>query len=353
MNRPTNAMCSNATLNTVAMNQNMSAAEKEGGGPGKGWHWHFEGEPWNFVTGCEEVSPGCFLCYARSVAEGNQRRLAGADVQRRAQGKPGLVVLGYQKDGVQTKQGPSPGSTSPGFGFELRPDLLVPGDLKKIPTGGKTRRVFVDSMSDLFQASVPPSYIADFYEAVRHPKRQDTRFMVQTKRATNMKKMVSQVLNGSPAPPNVWLGVTVENADPHVLDRIRHLRDLKQSAHAVRTFISFEPLLGLLPDDLDLSGIDWAYVGGESPQSVLQDPITIQNCKNAGCHFTSSGQVYRPMNPDWVRRVRDLLVKHDIPFLFKQWGAPSNNPDPANDPSFRGDPHGGCQLDGQFFDWCP
>jgi len=124
----------------------------------------------------------------------------------------------------------------------------------------------------------------------------------------------------------------VENADAVVLDRIRHVRDLKQSGHAAHTFVSFEPLLGLLPDDLDLTGIDWAYVGGESRQKR---------------------QAPRAMDPAWARRVRDLLINHGIPFLFKQWGDPSNNPDPVNDPSFNGDPHGKCQMDGDFFDWCP
>ena len=128
---------------------------------------------------------------------------------------------------------------------------------------------------------------------------------------------------------------------------------MKRRFHAAHTYISFEPLLGLLPDNLDLSGIDWAYLGGESRQQVGQDPITMQNCKKAGCHFTSKGEAYRPMHPDWARRVRDLLLKHGIPFMFKQWGVPPNNPTQGNDPSFQGDSNGGCQLDGEFFDWCP
>jgi hypothetical protein len=83
---------------------------------------------------------------------------------RRAEGKPGLTIIGYQQDGVQTKQRPSPGSISPGFGLDFRPDLLVPGNLKKIPTGGRTRRVFVDSMADLLNHALDDA-MQDYYQS--------------------------------------------------------------------------------------------------------------------------------------------------------------------------------------------
>ena len=311
-----------------------------------GWHYQWQGAPWNFVTGCEEHSPGCFLCYARSDAVACKRRAIGFQRKRLASGKPGLTTIGYQKDGKQTKFGVLPGSPSPGFGFDLRPDKL-----SKVPTGGPTRRVFVNSMSDLFNGQVPLQYIRDFCSAVL--TRPGTTFMCQTKRPHIAAKQLAQALNGTSAPANVWVGATVENADPHVLARIPYLQDMKRKGHAAHVYVSFEPLVGLLPDGLDLAGIDWAYIGGESPQPIGTNPVAKQNCMNAGCHFTSKGEAYRPMNPDWARRVRDLLLKHEIPFLFKQWGAPSVNPNPKTDPSFPGDPRGGCQLDGQLYDSCP
>jgi protein gp37 len=150
-------------------------------------------------------------------------------------------------------------------------------------TWRKPRRVFVNSMSDLFHKSVPEAFIYRVFEVMRQASQH--RFQVLTKRS----KRLADLARGIDWPANVWMGVSVENAD--YAFRIDHLR---QVGAAVK-FLSLEPLLGPLPA-LDLRGIDWVIVGGES------------------------GPGARPMASGWVTEIRDQCVEAGVPFFFKQWG---------------------------------
>jgi protein gp37 len=220
---------------------------------------------WNPVTGCTEVSPGCDRCYAKTFAE-------------RWRGTPGHHFEN-------------------GFDVQLRPDKL------NLPrTWRKPRKVFVNSMSDLFHDSVPDSYIADVF-AVMMGTPQHT-YQVLTKRHARMRSLLRKwsPITGSPpwtftGPwplPNVWLGVSVETQQWADI-RIPALLDTPASER----FLSCEPLLGpidLLSVVFGLNGIDWVIVGGES------------------------GRGARPMRPDWARGLRDQCVVAGVPFLLKQWG---------------------------------
>ena len=210
---------------------------------------------WNPVTGCTKVSPGCDHCYAETFAE-------------RWRGIPGHP---YEQ----------------GFELKLWPDrLALPG------RWAKPRRVFVNSMSDLFHVDVPREYIAEVFD-VMLTNSQHT-YQVLTKRAERMERVVrwyaglGDAYSGR-AGRSVWLGVSVES--PTYYSRIRHLQ---RTPAAVR-FLSCEPLLAPLPD-LPLDGIHWVIVGGES------------------------GPGSRPMHPDWVRDIRDQCQRAGVAFFFKQWG---------------------------------
>jgi protein gp37 len=201
---------------------------------------------WNPIRGCTKISPGCTHCYAETFAE-------------RFRGVPGHP---FEQ------------------GFDLR---LVPEALDLPLRWKRSRRIFVNSMSDLFHEDVPHSYIEKVFAVMQKAKHH--RFQVLTKRAERLESFAR-----SHAPsPNVWLGVSVENAD--YTWRIDHLR--RAPAHV--RFLSVEPLLGPIPD-LDLREIDWVIAGGES------------------------GGKSRPMNPEWVRGVRDRCRASGVPFFFKQWG---------------------------------
>ena len=201
---------------------------------------------WNPVTGCSKVSPGCAHCYAETFAE----RFRGV------QGHP------YEQ------------------GFDLR---FWPSRLE-LPLGWtEPRRIFVNSMSDLFHESVPESYIVRVFEVMERASWHE--FQVLTKRHERLAEIASRL----PWPDNVWMGVSVENNRWTVrADRLRTI------PAAVR-FISAEPLLGPLTD-LRLDGIDWVIAGGES------------------------GPKFRPPDADWFRALRDRCVVRGIPFFFKQWG---------------------------------
>jgi protein gp37 len=138
-------------------------------------------------------------------------------------------------------------------------------------------------MSDLFHRDVPLDFIARIFEVMGRASHH--RFQVLTKRSGRM----LQLSHNLPWPKNVWMGVTVENA--RCAFRIDQLR---QTPAAIK-FISFEPLLGPIPN-IDLEGIDWVIVGGES------------------------GPGARPMLPEWATDIRDQSLAADIPFFFKQWG---------------------------------
>ncbi len=210
---------------------------------------------WNPTTGCDRMSPGCDNCYALSLA----KRL-------KAMGQPK-----YQRDGSERTSGP-------GFGLTLHPSVLP---LPK--TWSTPRTIFVNSMSDLFHPEVPFGYIQEVFSVVADTPQHT--YQVLTKRS----KRLVELADSLSWPANLWVGVSVEN-DRYTF-RINHLR---QVPAAVR-FLSCEPLLGPL-DHLDLDGIGWVIVGGESG-------------KNA-----------RPMDPAWVRSIRDQCAVAGVPFFFKQWG---------------------------------
>ena len=202
---------------------------------------------WNPVTGCTKVSPGCKHCYAETFSE-------------RWRGIPGHH---YEQ----------------GFDLRLWPDRL------DIPLRWKRpRRIFVNSMSDLFHEKIPLDFIRKIFdvmdEAAWHI------FQALTKRSVRMAAM-AQLMGDWP--PNVWAGVSIETEK-----YIRRMEDLVRVPAKVR-FLSLEPLLGPL-DDLCLDDIHWVIVGGES------------------------GPGARPMDPDWVRSIRDQCLEQKVPFFFKQWG---------------------------------
>ncbi len=206
---------------------------------------------WNPVRGCKKVSPGCKRCYAEAFAE-------------RFRGVPGHP---YQQ------------------GFDVR---LVPEKLAEPLHWPEHRTVFVNSMSDLFQEGVPD----DFIESVCRVMRLATwhTFQVLTKRSERMRALLSGKLRWAADLEHVWWGVSVEDQQ-YGVPRIDHLR----GTPAVVRFLSVEPLLesiGLL----DLTGIHWVIVGGES------------------------GPGSRPMKEEWVRAIQKQCRLNRIPFFFKQWG---------------------------------
>lgn len=202
---------------------------------------------WNPTTGCTKVSPGCENCYAETMA----RRLKA------------MGVKGYEN----------------GFTLTLQPDRLNEPLSRRKPS-----LYFVNSMSDLFHEDVPDIYITDVLSIIS--KANCHTFQILTKRA---KRMVKFFKNNT-LPKNLWMGVTVENKK-HGLPRIEHLRQINASTR----FISMEPLLEDL-GNIDLSGIDWVIVGGES------------------------GAMARPMKPTWVINIKEQCGKQGSIFFFKQWG---------------------------------
>ncbi len=230
------------------------------------------------MTGCTEVSPGCDHCYARTFAE-------------RFRGVPGHP---FEQ------------------GFDLK---LWPGRLSYPMQWRKPRRIFVNSMSDLFHQQVPDSFIMEVF-AVMAEARQHT-FQVLTKRPARLRQLVPAITAQLAAagyddaiwPAHLWLGVSVET--PQYSWRIDHLRAVPA---AVR-FISAEPLLAPLPQ-LNLAGIDWLIAGGES------------------------GAGHRPCDANWLRDLRDQCGAAGVAFFFKQWGG-------------RNPKAGGRELDGRTWDEYP
>src|SRR5262245_22779785 len=226
---------------------------------------------WNPVRGCTRISPGCTRCYAETFAE-------------RFRGVPGHP---YEQ------------------GFDLR---LVPEKLREPFRWRSPRRVFVNSMSDLFHEGVPQAYIADVCRVMQSANWHT--YQVLTKRAAQMREMLSGPLEFASKLTNVWWGVSVEDRR-HGLPRV----DLLRSAPAVVRFLSVEPLLEDL-GTLDLTGIHWVIVGGES------------------------GHGARPMHADWVRSIRDQCQAARVKFFFKQWGGVHKG-------------KAGRELDGQTYDAQP
>ena len=206
---------------------------------------------WNPVRGCSKISPGCLHCYAETFAE-------------RWRGIPGHP---YEQ------------------GFDLR---LVPEKLGE-PLGWKRpRRIFVNSMSDLFQEGVPLEFIKSVFTTMR--KADWHTYQILTKRHERMNEVVNKHLRWVKNKEHIWLGVSVENRS-YGLPRIDALR----KTNAALRFLSIEPLLEDL-GTLDLSGIDWVIVGGES------------------------GPNARPIEASWVISIRDQCQDQGVPFFFKQWG---------------------------------
>jgi protein gp37 len=201
---------------------------------------------WNPVTGCTKISPGCLNCYAERMAKRLQ-----------AMGQPNY------RDG---------------FKVTMHEDVL------KAPFGWRRpSMVFVNSMSDLFHKAVPVSFIQKAFEVMRSlPQHQ---FQILTKRAERLSEL-SPLL---PWTENIWMGVSVENKD-----YIQRIDILRQTGAQVK-FLSIEPLLGPI-SRLDLTGIDWVIVGGES------------------------GPRARPMKKEWVTDLRDQCLDAGVAFFFKQWG---------------------------------
>ncbi len=205
---------------------------------------------WNPVTGCTKIGLGCDNCYAHRFAE----RWRGI------QGHP------YEQ------------------GFDLR---LWPSRLRQPSEWKKPRMIFVNSMSDLFHKNVDREFIDKVFDTMETANWHV--YQVLTKRSSLMRTFVNDRYNGGAVPRHIWLGVSVE--DSAHKNRIEHLRKINSEAR----FISFEPLLGPI-GTVDLSGIAWAIVGGES------------------------GPKARAMAPSWATELRDKCEREGVAFFFKQWG---------------------------------
>lgn len=214
-------------------------------------HIEWTDATWNPVTGCTKISAGCDNCYAERFSE-------------RFRGVPGHA---YEN----------------GFDLTLRPKRLDQPLRWK-----RSRMIFVNSMSDLFHKKVPKGYIDWVFDTMEQADQHI--FQVLTKRSSLMRNYVNARYGRcSRAPSHIWLGVSIETGK--VLVRLTHLR---QTRAAVR-FVSFEPLLDSI-GTVDLTGVDWAIVGGES------------------------GARARPIRLSWVRELRDQCIDQEVAFFFKQWG---------------------------------
>jgi protein gp37 len=226
---------------------------------------------WNPVRGCTKISPGCTHCYAETFAE----RFRGV------RGHP------YEQ------------------GFDLR---LVPEKLPEPLRWRRSRMVFVNSMSDLFHKDVPDDYIVAVGRVMQLAKWHT--FQILTKRSERLRDLLRTKLAFVALEPHIWWGVSVEDRK-YGVPRIHHL----QEAPAAVRFLSIEPLLEGL-GTLNLAGIDWVIVGGES------------------------GPGARPMQPSWVRDIRRDCRRADVPFFFKQWGGTKKSVS-------------GRKLDGRTYDEMP
>ena len=206
---------------------------------------------WNPVRGCSKISPGCTHCYAETFAE-------------RFRGVPGHPFE---------------------FGFDLR---LVPDKLGDPIRWSRPKKIFVNSMSDLFHEGVPDEYILKVCRVMLSANWHT--YQILTKRAARMAALLKGKLHEAANASHIWWGVSVENR-AHGLPRIEHLR----SARPAVAFLSVEPLLEGL-GRVDLRTIKWVIVGGES------------------------GPGARPMSPEWVRSIRTQCRAQGVAFFFKQWG---------------------------------
>jgi protein gp37 len=221
---------------------------------------------WNPVTGCTKISPGCDHCYAERLAE--RLRLMGQS------------------------------NYANGFKLALQPHML------KVPLRwGTPQTIFVNSMSDLFHKDVPTDYILQVFDIMNRANWH--RYQILTKRSQRLQRLSKQL----PWQPHIWMGVSVESQA--YTFRIDHLRET--NAHI--KFLSLEPLLGPL-ENLNLHGINWIIVGGES------------------------GPGARLMRREWVVDIRNQCQAAGVPFFFKQWGGTNKK-------------KSGRELDGQTYDEMP
>jgi protein gp37 len=234
-------------------------------------HIEWTDATWNPVRGCTKVSPGCTHCYAETFAE-------------RFRGVPGHP---YEQ------------------GFDLR---LVPNKLVEPLKWKSPRMVFVNSMSDLFHEDVSDDYVLSVVQVMQLANWHT--YQLLTKRSERLRDMLRTKLREGADQQNIWWGVSVENRK-HGLPRIDHLRE----APATVRFLSIEPLLEDL-GDVNLAGIHWVIVGGES------------------------GAGARPMDKAWVLNIRDQCKAANVPFFFKQWGGVRKS-------------KAGRELDGQIYDELP
>lgn len=206
-------------------------------------------QTWNPTTGCTKISPGCKHCYAETMA----RRLKA------------MGVKGYEN----------------GFKLSILPERLAEPLSRRKPT-----TYFVNSMSDLFHNDIPFEFLDQVFDVIRRTPQHT--YQILTKRAARMRKYF--VPGERIVPGNVWLGTSVENRK-YGLPRIDELREIEASIR----FLSVEPLLEDL-GRIDLTGIHWVIVGGES------------------------GPNARPMKAEWVARIKEQCEEADVAFFFKQWG---------------------------------
>jgi protein gp37 len=221
---------------------------------------------WNPVTGCTKISPGCDNCYAERLS-----------LRLQAMGQPNYVN---------------------GFKLTVQERMLELPLKWRLP-----QTIFVNSMSDLFHRDVPTEYIHRVFDVMKRAHWH--RFQVLTKRSLRLARMSKDLDWQS----NIWMGVSVESKE--YAFRIDHLRE----TNARVKFLSLEPLLGALPK-LNLKGMDWVIVGGES------------------------GPGARPMREEWALDIRDQCLKADVPFFFKQWGGVNKK-------------RAGRELDGRTWDDMP
>jgi protein gp37 len=205
---------------------------------------------WNPVTGCTKITRGCDFCYAERLSE-------------RFRGVPGHPF-------------------EHGFDLTLRLHRL-----KQPLTWRQPKRIFVNSMSDLFHKEIPKDFVDAVFDTMEAADWH--RFQILTKRSSLLARYLRERYGSGLAPGHIWLGVSVEDRQNAV--RIKHLR----GARAAVKFISFEPLLGPI-GEIELSGIDWVIVGGES------------------------GPKARAMDEAWVVGLRDQCLNAGVAFFFKQWG---------------------------------
>lgn len=215
---------------------------------------------WNPVAGCTIVSAGCTNCYAMEMA----RRLDAMQIEK----YKGLT----RRSGKRTI-----------WNGVIREDtnaLQIPLRWKK------PKKIFVNSMSDLFHERVSDHFILEVWNVMRRTPHHH--YQILTKRPKRMAQLIDRQIGG--ILPNVWLGTSVENAE--VIKRVDQLREVP----AVIRFVSFEPLIGAI-GPVNLSGIQWAIVGGES------------------------GRGARPIREEWIDEIYDQCSLHNTTFFFKQWGA--------------------------------